>query len=305
MTVSIRVRFAPSPTGYLHVGGLRTALYNYLFARKHGGTFVLRIEDTDQTRFVPGAIEKLIDSLEWAGLDYDEGPGVGGPHGPYRQSERLALYQKAADRASRLRARLPLLLHAGAARRRCGRRKTETKYDGDCRRLGRARGRREARRRDAPHGPPGRARRRDGRRRGSRAREGRVRDRADRRSGPRQVGRLPDLPPRERRRRSRDGDQPRDPRRGVALEHAEAPAPLPGLRLRAAAVRAPAAASQSPTARKLSKRQGDVAVEDYRDQGYFPEALVNFVAFLGWNPGHDREDLHAWPNWSTSSPSIG
>src|SRR5689334_15219769 len=93
----IRVRFAPSPTGYLHVGGLRTALYNYLFAKKHGGTFVLRIEDTDRARFVEGAVENLIDTLKWAGIGFDEGPGNEGNHGPYIQSERLSIYRKHID----------------------------------------------------------------------------------------------------------------------------------------------------------------------------------------------------------------
>jgi len=88
----VRVRFAPSPTGFLHIGGLRTALYNFLFARKHGGQFILRIEDTDRERYVPGAEEDIIESLRWAGLSYDEGPDVGGPCGPYRQSERKELY---------------------------------------------------------------------------------------------------------------------------------------------------------------------------------------------------------------------
>lgn len=94
----IRVRFAPSPTGYLHVGGARTALFNYLFARNHGGTFILRIEDTDVLRNIEGAEQKLIDDLRWLGLAYDEGPDVGGAHGPYRQSERRDLYDAAAKR---------------------------------------------------------------------------------------------------------------------------------------------------------------------------------------------------------------
>ncbi len=89
-----RVRFAPSPTGYLHVGGLRTALYNYLFARKNGGTMILRIEDTDRTRLVENATERLISSLKWAGIDYDEGPDKGGQFGPYVQSERLSIYKE-------------------------------------------------------------------------------------------------------------------------------------------------------------------------------------------------------------------
>ena len=93
----VRVRFAPSPTGFLHIGGLRTALYNYLFARKEQGTFILRIEDTDQSRIVPGAIENLIASLHNLGLDFDEGPGKEGSFGPYIQSQRLNLYQKQAQ----------------------------------------------------------------------------------------------------------------------------------------------------------------------------------------------------------------
>lgn len=93
----VRVRFAPSPTGALHIGGVRTALYNYLLARQHGGTMILRIEDTDQGRFVPGAEDYILESLKWAGIKIDEGVGVGGPHAPYRQSERKAMYQQYAQ----------------------------------------------------------------------------------------------------------------------------------------------------------------------------------------------------------------
>jgi glutamyl-tRNA synthetase len=94
----VRVRFAPSPTGLLHIGGLRTALYNYLFARRHGGVVVLRIEDTDQERFVPEAEQDILDALAWAGISYDEGPGIGGPSGPYHQSQRGDLYSRIAER---------------------------------------------------------------------------------------------------------------------------------------------------------------------------------------------------------------
>ncbi|MBK6341695.1 MAG: glutamate--tRNA ligase [Flavobacteriales bacterium] len=97
MNMSVRVRFAPSPTGPLHMGGVRTALYNYLFAKKHGGQFLLRIEDTDQGRYVPGAEEYIKESLEWCGLVPDESPWSGGPDDPYRQSERKALYKAYAD----------------------------------------------------------------------------------------------------------------------------------------------------------------------------------------------------------------
>jgi glutamyl-tRNA synthetase len=93
-----RVRFAPSPTGYLHIGGARTALFNWLWARRHGGTFILRVEDTDQERSTKEAEAAIFDGLRWLGLDWDEGPEVGGPHGPYFQMERLDLYESYAER---------------------------------------------------------------------------------------------------------------------------------------------------------------------------------------------------------------
>jgi glutamyl-tRNA synthetase len=96
-TQSVRVRFAPSPTGPLHIGGVRTALFNYLFARKSGGTFILRIEDTDRARYVPGTEEYIIEALSWCGIEFDEGVTVGGPFAPYRQSERKEIYQEYAD----------------------------------------------------------------------------------------------------------------------------------------------------------------------------------------------------------------
>ena len=97
MSLPVRVRFAPSPTGYLHVGGARTALFNWLFARHTGGKFVLRVEDTDKARNTVEAVQVIYDGLRWLGLDCDEGPQVGGPHGPYFQSEREAIYQRYAD----------------------------------------------------------------------------------------------------------------------------------------------------------------------------------------------------------------
>jgi nondiscriminating glutamyl-tRNA synthetase len=95
---SVRVRFAPAPTGYLHVGGARTVLYNWLFARHHSGVFVLRIEDTDQSRSTDGSVARLQESLQWLGLDWDEGPEVGGPFGPYRQTARLDVYREATEK---------------------------------------------------------------------------------------------------------------------------------------------------------------------------------------------------------------
>ena len=97
----VRVRFAPSPTGPLHIGGVRTALYNYLFARQNGGDMILRIEDTDQTRFVPGAEDYIIEALDWLGIKFDEGVHLGGNYGPYRQSDRKPLYRQYADQLLR------------------------------------------------------------------------------------------------------------------------------------------------------------------------------------------------------------
>ncbi len=96
--MSVRVRFAHSPTGALTVGGLRSALFNYLLARHHGGTFVLRLEDTDRSRLTPGAFESLVEAHRWLGIMWDEGPEVGGPHAPYFQSERLDLYRAYVER---------------------------------------------------------------------------------------------------------------------------------------------------------------------------------------------------------------
>ena len=95
---NIRTRFAPSPTGFLHIGGLRTALYSYIFSKQHGGKFILRIEDTDVNREVEGAVETIYRNLKWAGIKYDEGPDIGGPYGPYIQSQRLEIYKKYADK---------------------------------------------------------------------------------------------------------------------------------------------------------------------------------------------------------------
>ena len=94
----VRVRFAPSPTGIPHVGNLRTALFNWLFARHHGGSFILRIEDTDIVRKVEGAVDAILESLRWLGMDWDEGPEIGGDYGPYFQSQRLEIYQGIAQR---------------------------------------------------------------------------------------------------------------------------------------------------------------------------------------------------------------
>lgn len=95
---NVRVRFAPSPTGYLHIGGVRTALFNWLFARRHGGKFILRVDDTDQARNVEEALQPIMDGFKWLGIDWDEGPDIGGPHAPYFQSQRSDLYSEAVEK---------------------------------------------------------------------------------------------------------------------------------------------------------------------------------------------------------------
>jgi len=141
MTESIkpaRVRMAPSPTGRFHLGSARTALYNYLLARKTGGQFILRIEDTDQKRFVEGAEQEIIDSLDWLGLTPDEGPHVGGPYGPYRQTERRKIYQQHADELTQKGFAFPCFCTAerlAQVRQEQQARKEKTRYDGACRDL--------------------------------------------------------------------------------------------------------------------------------------------------------------------------
>ena len=111
----VRVRFAPSPTGQVHVGNARTALFNWLFARQQGGAFILRIEDTDLERSEARYESQLIDDAQWLGLDWDEGPDVGGPYPPYRQSDKWQVYRDHAERLGQRRQGLPLLLHPGDA----------------------------------------------------------------------------------------------------------------------------------------------------------------------------------------------
>ena len=113
MEKRVRTRFAPSPTGYMHIGNLRTALYAYLLAKKYDGDFILRIEDTDQERYVEGAVDIIYNTLRIAGLKWDEGPDIGGPVGPYVQSERMGMFRTAGQE----RSRLLLLLRQRTARR--------------------------------------------------------------------------------------------------------------------------------------------------------------------------------------------
>ena len=292
MNDKIRVRFAPSPTGYLHIGGLRTALYNYLFARKNKGRFILRIEDTDRKRFVEGAIENLVETLNWVGLDYDEGPQVGGEFGPYLQSERLSIYNELTEK----------LISSGKAyycfctperleklREEQQKQKLpQAKYDKHCLHLS----------------------------------EQEINEKLT--SGIPKVVRLNVQPDKKiifedliRERVEFESNNVDDqvliksdgfptyhlanvvddhlmeithvirgeewlsstPKHILLYEYFDWEKPqfahLPLL--------------LNPDKSKLSKRQGDVAVEDYRDKGYLKDALINFVALLGWNAGDDVE----------------
>lgn len=137
-TKPIRVRFAPSPTGHLHLGGARTALFNYLLAKKMGGTFILRIEDTDQKRFVEGAEQEIIDGLHWLGINYDEGPDIGGPNAPYRQTERKEIYQRYAWELVEKGHAYPCFCtpeRMEKVRQEQNKNKQQLRYDGFCRNL--------------------------------------------------------------------------------------------------------------------------------------------------------------------------
>ena len=249
----MRVRFAPSPTGQLHVGNARTALFNWLLARGHDGTLILRIEDTDAERSTKESEESILEDLRWLGLDWDEGPDVGGAGGPYRQSERLHLYNSYANELLAARPCLLLLLRAaeagsGSPQRSRGRAAAEVSRDlprpgarggAAARGGGRARGRPLPRARAPRRVVPG-----------SRPRRSHLQHRRHRRSGPRPLRRPSRLQLRGGRRRRADGDHARDPRRGPHLEHAEAGADLPRARLRSAALRAPLARARARTTRR-------------------------------------------------------
>jgi nondiscriminating glutamyl-tRNA synthetase len=291
---SIRVRFAPSPTGELHVGGLRTALFNYLFARHHGGRFILRIEDTDRERFVPGAEEGIVEMLRWAGIDPDEGPHIGGPAGPYRQSERLPLYREAAgaliakglaykayDTPQELDEMRKQQVAKGLAPKYDGRHRNLTEAE---RQRFEAQGRRPVVRMKLPE--------RDERIvvndlvRGKVAFNSKELDDQvllksdgfptyhlavvvdDRHMGITHVLRAEEW-------------LPSTPKHLYLYKWLGWPEP--------AYAHLPLLLNEDRS--KMSKRKGDVAAEAYRAKGYLADALVNFLALLGWSPGGDRELL--------------
>ncbi|MFA5091995.1 MAG: glutamate--tRNA ligase, partial [Candidatus Paceibacterota bacterium] len=295
----IRVRFAPSPTGFLHVGGLRTALYSELFARKNGGVFILRIEDTDQARTVEGGIENIIRTLDWADIHTDEGPYLDkrgklrekGDCGPYIQSQRLDIYRKYADE---------LLANGRAYRCFCSeetlaamREKQQadggrTMYDGRCCGLPEAAVAEELRK-GTPHVV--RLRVPD---EGVTAFDDEIRGRVEfaNEQIDDQVLLKSDGFPTYHLANVVD-DHLMGVTHVIRGEEWCPSTPKHILLYEAFGWRAPVFAHVplllNPDKSKLSKRQGDVAVEDYRGKGYLPEALVNFIALLGWNPSADRE----------------
>ncbi|MBQ7503582.1 glutamate--tRNA ligase [bacterium] len=287
----VRVRFAPSPTGYLHVGGLRTALYNYLMARGLGGQFILRIEDTDRTRLVEDAVESLLNSLKWAGITPDEGAVIGGDKGPYVQSERLDIYHKMVqklldeDKAyycfctpERLESMRAELSAKGES----------TAYDRHCRSLSKE----EVQERLAK-GEPYVIRMKipDNRTitfndvvRGEVSFESSLVDD--------QVLIKTDGFPTYHLAAVVDdhlmeithvirGEEwlSSTPKHILLYEYFGWEPPR--------FVHVPLIINES--GKKLSKRDGDVSVESYREKGYLPEALLNFLCLLGWNPGDERE----------------
>lgn len=291
----VRVRFAPSPTGMLHVGSLRSGLYNYLFARHNGGKAVLRIEDTDQTRFVEGAEQDIISMFAWCGIEFDEGPHVGGDYGPYRQSERTELYREHAqiliDRGTAYIA-FDTAEELDSMRERQQKAGLAPKYDRSSMRNQFTLGPQETERLIAEGAEHvirlfvplvGETRTRDMVRGESTFSNRTIDDQILVKSDGYPTYHLANIVDDHLMEISHviRGEEwlPSLPKHVILYEAFgwEQPqfAHLPLL--------------LGTTRKKLSKRDGDVSVREYYDKGYLPEALVNFVALLGWNPTADRE----------------
>ncbi|MFA5133605.1 MAG: glutamate--tRNA ligase [Patescibacteria group bacterium] len=288
---TVRVRFAPSPTGFLHIGGLRTALYNYLFARHNKGKFILRIEDTDRERFVEGGIENIINTLKNTGLDYDEGPLKGGKFGPYIQSERLDIYKKYVQE----------LLNKGAAyhcfctpaeleaeREDQKKNGLATKYSGRC--LGLDKKSVQAK---LKSGAPYVVRLKvpeEGTTFFDDLIYGKIE--VENKNIDHQVLLKSDGFPTYHLANIVD-DYLMKITNVIRGEEWLPSTPKHILLYKAFGWEPPKFAHLplilNPDKTKLSKRQGDVAVEDYLRKGYLPETLINFIALLGWNPKGDQE----------------
>lgn len=286
-----RVRFAPSPTGYLHIGGLRTALYNYLFAKKTGGKFILRIEDTDRARFVEGAVENLVSTMDWSGLHYDEGPGIGGEYGPYIQSERLEIYKEHTEQ----------LLESGKAYYCfCSKERLDFLRDGQ-----KAKGEQSVYDKHCLKLTPEEV--------AEKLKDGlpyvvRMNVVANQRVHVKDIirGNIDfDTNTIDDQVLIKSDGFPTYHLANVVDDHLMKithtirgeewlpSTPKHVLLYQAFGWEVPVFAHLplllNPDRSKLSKRQGDVAVEDYRAKGYLKEALINFIALLGWNAGDDRE----------------
>lgn len=287
-----RVRFAPSPTGYLHVGGLRTALYNYLFSKKNNGTFVLRIEDTDRNRYVEGAVENLIQALKWAGLHFDEGPDAGGNYGPYMQSQRLDIYKKYSEElVAKGKAyycfctpeRLQTLREEQEKQKL-----PQAKYDKHCLHLSK-----EEVEKNLAAGIP-KVVRLNVEPNHTIKFDDIIRDHVEFESNnvDDQVLIKSDNYPTYHLANVVD-DHLMKITHVIRGEEWLSSTPKHVLLYDAFEWERPIFAHLplllNPDRSKLSKRQGDVAVEDYRDKGFLKEALINFVALLGWNAGDDKE----------------
>ena len=286
----VRVRFAPSPTGFVHLGSLRTALYNYLFARHYQGTFILRVEDTDRARYTEGAVESLLETLKWAGLDYDEGPETDGPFGPYFQSQRLEIYARhAAEMIANGNAYRCFCSETRLEKMRADQiaRKEMPKYDGFCRRLDPAEAEQKSRsesfviRMKIPE-------------KGDTIVEDVIRGTVtfSNTQLDDQVLVKSDGYPTYHLANVVD-DHLMQVTHVIRGEEWLLSTPKHVLLYRYMGWELPVFAHLplllNPDRSKLSKRQGDVAVEDYREAGYLPAALVNFVALMGWSRGDDQE----------------
>ncbi|MEK9158981.1 MAG: glutamate--tRNA ligase, partial [Patescibacteria group bacterium] len=296
--LKVRVRFAPSPTGFLHVGGLRTALYNYLFAKQNKGVFFLRVEDTDQSRYVPGAVEALLKTIETVGFEIDEGPVLKngkitekGKYGPYFQSQRLDIYKKYADE---LVAKGHAYYCFCLADRLDQLRKTQetnkqpTMYDGLCHNLTPAEikkklaaGEKHVIRMNMP---------KEGQTIFQDLIHGEVK--FENKLIDDQVLVKSDGFPTYHLAHAVD-DHLMETSHVIRGDEWLSSTPKHLQLFKAFDWSAPAYAHipllLNPDRSKLSKRQGDVAVEDYLKKGYLAEALINFIALLGWNPGTEKE----------------
>jgi glutamyl-tRNA synthetase len=291
MNKNVRVRYAPSPTGYIHIGNLRTALYNYLFARHNDGKFIVRIEDTDRTRYVPGAVENLISTLKWVGLDYDEGPEIGGAYESYFQSERLTIYKEHADfLIKNKKAYYCFCTPERLTQLREEQKKTtkDTRYDKHCLHLSE-----EEIKKNLEEGKPYVIRLnvepgmkiafKDIIRGDVEFSSDVIDDQILIKSDGFPTYHLANI----------IDDHLMEISHVIRGEEWLPSAPKHILLYKAFGWEPPQFAHLplllNPDRSKLSKRQGDVAVEDYRKKGYLKEALINFISLLGWTAGDDKE----------------